>query len=162
MSANQPSEMTILEQALTFASTDARAAYLQRACGGDEPLRARVVSLIEAHEAAGGFLPDKAAQSARTVRAELRPNEGEGTVIDRYKLLQKIGEGGCGVVYMADQEEPVRRRVARGFVAQERPAVFGGKDEMNVNGGKGLWHGGRMPNRKRYASAKVNLANTIR
>ena len=42
--------------------------------------------------------------------------------------------------------------ITRGFVAQERPAVFGGEDEVNVNGGKGLWHVARMPNRKRFAS----------
>src|SRR5262249_41947515 len=44
--------------------------------------------------------------------AIIRHTEGPGSVIGRYKLLQKIGEGGCGVVYMAEQEEPVRRRVA--------------------------------------------------
>ena len=53
-------------------------------------------------------------------------------------------------------------RVARGFVAQERAAVFGGEDEMNVNGGKGLWHEGRMPNRKRFASVNVMRADAIR
>jgi hypothetical protein len=87
--------------------------YLQRACGGDAPLRARVESLIEAHEAAGSFLKNRQAGANGPTRTVLLPvTEKAGDRIGRYKLLQEIGEGGCGVVYMAEQEEPVRRRVA--------------------------------------------------
>src|SRR2546422_7830183 len=83
MNPNSANEETILEQALTFASAEARAAYLHGACSDDGPLRARIESLIEAHEAAGGFLDDKprvAAPASSTV------NAGPGTVIGRYKL----------------------------------------------------------------------------
>src|SRR6185369_3968813 len=64
----------------------------------------RVETLLRAHDAAGGFLQS-------TVAVE-PPHEGPGTIIGRYKLLQQIGEGGFGVVYMAEQLEPVRRKVA--------------------------------------------------
>jgi len=89
-----------------------RAAYLERVCGGDDALRRRVEALLQAHDRVGDFLeqsPQKPASEAR-MRAFIAEIPGER--IGRYKLLQQIGEGGCGVVYMAEQEEPVRRRVA--------------------------------------------------
>jgi len=113
MSAEPLSEETMLEQALTFGSKEARMSYLQGACGSDESLRARVESLIEAHEAAGGFLKNRRSGLDGVVPTVLVPvTEKPGDRIGRYKLLQQIGEGGCGVVYMAEQEEPVHRRVA--------------------------------------------------
>jgi tetratricopeptide (TPR) repeat protein len=78
-----------------------RMAFLDRVCGSG-PLRERVARLLEMHAAMGTFLGDPARPVA----------EEPGTVLDRYKLLQRIGEGGFGVVYMADQVEPVRRKVA--------------------------------------------------
>jgi serine/threonine protein kinase/tetratricopeptide (TPR) repeat protein len=111
MNPGQPNEETILEQALTFASVEERHAYLRGACAGNEDLQVRVESLIAAHEAAGGFLSAKSASSKRSgPQSGLEAKPGDH--IGRYKLLQRIGEGGCGVVYMAEQEEPVRRRVA--------------------------------------------------
>jgi hypothetical protein len=112
MNAEEFSEATLLEQALTFTSGEARAAYLQGACRGDAELRARVEALIQAHEAAGGFLPERAIANRPTVQVDPPVQERSGDRIGRYKLLQPIGEGGCGVVYMAEQFEPVRRRVA--------------------------------------------------
>ena len=111
MNLEPPNEETILEQALSFASMEERNAYLRGACAGKEDLQKRVVSLIEAHEAAGAFLIQKTAPCRRSDAPSL-PEFKPGDWIGRYKLLQQIGEGGCGVVYMAEQEEPVRRRVA--------------------------------------------------
>jgi serine/threonine protein kinase/WD40 repeat protein len=91
--------------------TERRAAYLDTACGGDDPLRQRVEALLRSHELAGTFMESPAVISqCETMPAT--PSQKPGDRIGRYKLLQQIGEGGCGVVYMAEQEEPVRRRVA--------------------------------------------------
>src|SRR5580692_6838511 len=92
-----------------------RAAFLVDACAGDAALRQRVEELLRASEEAGAFLQNPAANApgpGRTIRLTLPPAEKLGDRVGRYKILQQIGEGGCGVVYMAEQEEPVRRRVA--------------------------------------------------
>ncbi|HUD82380.1 MAG TPA: serine/threonine-protein kinase, partial [Candidatus Saccharimonadales bacterium] len=92
-----------------------RAAYLDEACAGDAALRQIVEDLLQASEEAGGFLESPAAVPpgpGGTVALALVSAEKAGDRIGRYKLLQQIGEGGCGIVYMAEQEEPVRRRVA--------------------------------------------------
>jgi hypothetical protein len=82
--------------------------FLAEACAGDPALREQVVSLLEAEEDDNGsFL-----RMPPAYRPPILPTEQPGDRIGRYKLLQQIGEGGCGVVYMAEQEEPVRRRVA--------------------------------------------------
>src|SRR5690242_5004086 len=88
-----------------------RAAYVQQACAGDEALRQRVEALLRANESAGTFMGTLAVNLDHGVPAAKSANQ-TGDKIGRYKLLQKIGEGGCGMVYMAEQEEPVRRRVA--------------------------------------------------
>jgi eukaryotic-like serine/threonine-protein kinase len=107
------SEAAIFDAALACASPQERAAYLDKACTGKPELRRRIEVLLAAHDQATGFLQNPQAAAARpTVRLALQPEEQPGERIGRYKLLQKIGEGGCGVVYMAEQEEPVRRRVA--------------------------------------------------
>jgi hypothetical protein len=84
-----------------------RAAFLDQACGGDAALRARIAALLAGHDTAGDFLED-----SRAARPAAPPGEQPGDMIGRYTLLSKIGEGGCGVVYLAEQREPVRRRVA--------------------------------------------------
>ncbi len=81
--------------------------FLSGACQDEPELKAQVISLLQAHEGAGDFLKNTQAIPPVTVLTE-KP----GDRIGRYKLLEQIGEGGCGVVYMAEQEEPVRRRVA--------------------------------------------------
>jgi serine/threonine protein kinase len=93
-----------------------RAAYLKRECGGDAELLRRVEDLLRVNDDVGDFLEAPAVAGVADVAragAPQPPQEGAvGTRVGRYKLLQKIGEGGCGTVYMAEQEEPVRRRVA--------------------------------------------------
>lgn len=92
---------------------DQRDAYLRQACAADPALRQRVQALLRAHDHAGVFMGEPAAPAPRpTIVLSLPLTEKSGDKIGRYKLLQLIGEGGCGVVYMAEQEEPVRRRVA--------------------------------------------------
>ena len=107
---NSRVEETIFEGALVLPP-EQRVAYLEQACSGDAAMRQRVEALIEAHEKAGAFMTEPASPIPdRTVCIPL--TEKPGDKIGHYKLLQQIGEGGCGVVYMAEQEEPIRRRVA--------------------------------------------------
>src|SRR4029079_15471625 len=91
----------------------ARDAYLATACGENSTLLAEVRALLTAHEAAGDFMRDDAQLSPDLERelARLKPEEG-GETIGPYKLREQIGEGGFGTVWVADQEKPVRRRVA--------------------------------------------------
>ncbi len=89
-----------------------RASYLEHACGGDAKLRQKVEALLRTHDRLGDFLEQSPQKAAIGIRPAISPGEKAGDRIGRYKLLQQIGEGGCGVVYMAEQEEPVRRRVA--------------------------------------------------
>ena len=94
-----------------------RARFVASACADDPELRVQVEALLKAHDDAGAFLasptggPDDAARAAIQLAAAAPP-EGPGTRIGPYKLLQVIGEGGFGIVYMAEQEQPIRRRVA--------------------------------------------------
>src|ERR1043166_1554038 len=83
-----------------------RERFVAETCRDDSELQEQVLSLLQAHEESGDFLKRK------ELPLELDAMEKPGDQIGRYKLLQKIGEGGCGMVYMAEQEEPVRRRVA--------------------------------------------------
>src|SRR5437763_2911391 len=99
-------EKEIFEQALDITPTEERLHFLMSACGKDAALLARVQALLRADEAGESFLSE---QPRATVVLVI---EKPGDRIGRYKLLQQIGEGGCGVVYMAEQTEPVRRRVA--------------------------------------------------
>ena len=85
-------------------------AFLDAACGEETDLRCRVRVLLEAHRKADSLL-DPAAIAPDGHLADPHV-EGPGTVIGPYKLLEQIGEGGMGVVYMAEQTQPVRRKVA--------------------------------------------------
>jgi hypothetical protein len=79
-----------------------------------------------------------------------------------HMVLHAADEDGRTIELFGDAAEIRMERVARGFVAQQRTAVFGGENEMNVNGGKGLRHGGRMPNRNRFASVNMMDGSAIR
>jgi WD40 repeat protein/serine/threonine protein kinase len=92
-------------------SPEERAAYLEQACAGDPPLRAAVEALLRANVGASGFLEQPALAPAATVD-EQPVREKLGTVIGPYKLMEKIGEGGMGLVFVAEQQQPVRRKVA--------------------------------------------------
>src|SRR6516165_10162105 len=99
-----------------------RAAYLDQACGGDAELRRRVEALLQAHHAAGSFLDHPAVEAATSEDVSLGrridpgdlppPSEGPGSRIGPYKLMEQIGEGGMGLVFVAEQQKPVRRKVA--------------------------------------------------
>ena len=112
MSESNEREVRIFGEVLALPPAE-RGDFLQKACSDDADLRRRIELLVQAYESAGGFMAAPPAGFPDAVRAiPPPPAETRGTRIGRYKLLQKIGEGGCGVVYMAEQEEPVRRRVA--------------------------------------------------
>jgi eukaryotic-like serine/threonine-protein kinase len=97
----------IFANALELKDPLERERYLAQACGPDAKLRQMVEALLSAYQEAGRFL-----QPTQVVPPEQLIGEGPGTVIGRYKLLQEIGQGGFGVVFMAEQLEPVQRKVA--------------------------------------------------
>jgi WD40 repeat protein len=112
---------TIYDAALQLESAEKRQAYLDLACEGNELLRAKIEEMLGAEARAEAFFGDveplgsviaSAESSPEEDLTEIHVTEKVGTVIDRYKLLQKIGEGGMGVVYMAEQTRPVTRKVA--------------------------------------------------
>jgi len=112
MSESHQREAAIFDAAMELPPGQ-RAAHLDHACGGDAALRQRIESLLKAGESQCEFLdPPDDPKLLPTLQITVPLSEKVGDRIGRYKLLQQIGEGGCGVVYMAEQEEPVSRRVA--------------------------------------------------
>jgi WD40 repeat protein/serine/threonine protein kinase len=103
-------EREIFDAALAIADLAERSAYLAEVCAGDRGLREHIEELLDMHQQLGSFLEPPAPCPIATVDEPL--TEQPGTVIGPYKLLQQIGEGGMGVVYMAEQQQPLRRKVA--------------------------------------------------
>ena len=118
---HSPDREVAIFNAILQLPASQRATYLAQACAGDGTLHLKIEALLKTHEEVGSFLEDPTKQALplpprfhpdENVRAEFPQIRRPGERIGRYKLLQQIGEGGCGVVYMAEQEQPVRRMVA--------------------------------------------------
>lgn len=115
-----PSEKSIFLDALDFESSEAQAQFLAEACAGDQALRASVNRLLTAHQEHVHVIDDPVAEwrpndkdlLEDTLITEREISEDEGSVVGCYRLMEQIGEGGFGLVYVAEQQEPVRRQVA--------------------------------------------------
>jgi len=110
---NLSREELLFQLALTKPAA-VRPAFLDVMCEGDAALRQRLEALLAAHDAPAELSPGTKPGAKATMKIDLAdaPDEAVGQTLGRYKLLERVGEGGCGVVYVAEQTEPVRRRVA--------------------------------------------------
>ncbi len=109
MNAAKTDAKAIFLEALDCQGDDGLLRFLDQACGADAALRTRVEELLLAHRDAGAFLGGAGQEDATDKQPSI---ECAGTVLGSYKLLEQIGEGGMGLVFMAEQSKPVRRRVA--------------------------------------------------
>ena len=122
MSNQIPREKAVFCQAVEMTDLEQRRRFLDEACGADKSLREQVEKLLAISQSAGDFFKDcapalepqaaDAEQVLSAAESAWEPEIPETKSIGPYKLLQKLGEGGYGVVYMAEQEQPIRRRVA--------------------------------------------------
>src|SRR5580765_3139227 len=122
MSNSVAREKAVFCEAVEITDLEQRRQFLDQACGADKALRAQVEGLLALSQGSGDFFkecapaleaqPSDADEVLSAGEAGLGAEAPETKAIGRYKLLQRLGEGGCGVVYMAEQEQPIRRRVA--------------------------------------------------
>src|SRR6266702_6562314 len=125
MNERERKETQIFSDALEFSSAAERTDYLNQACADDAALRQKVEALLRVRAQADHYFGSVTTDRNRAVLSGIACSsdagntvplagltEKTGVCIDGYKLLEKIGEGGCGVVYMAEQKEPIKRRVA--------------------------------------------------
>ncbi len=103
-------EAAIFDIARQIQTPEARLRFIQAACGEDPELQARVEALLRVNDEQGTFLDSPVASLQGAINATF--TEGVGALIGPYKLIEQIGEGGFGVVFMAEQQHPIRRRVA--------------------------------------------------
>src|SRR5882672_10555046 len=111
MNGSADHKITVFTGALRLPDHE-RASYLERACGDDVELRRAVEALLQEYDQLGDFLETSPNAPMTKAKAEAAGAEKPGDCIGGYKLLQQIGEGGCGVVFMAEQTAPVHRKVA--------------------------------------------------
>ena len=112
---SRPSPRTVFLEALDQETTDQRDAYLQSVCGDDAELRASVESLLDAHDRPANPLdcvPQNRQVDAKLLAETIGQAEHVGMRIGSYRLMEQIGEGGFGLVFVAQQEKPVKRKVA--------------------------------------------------
>jgi serine/threonine protein kinase len=112
MATQLPSAKAIFDEALEINSQAERQDFLDRACAGLPELRQKIEALLRAYEEAGSFLESPIQAPALVPTVDEPITERPGTVIGPYKLMEQIGEGGMGLVFVAEQQHPVRRKVA--------------------------------------------------
>lgn len=111
MASRQLDEEVVFQLARKLDDLDDRLTYLDQVCGRDAPLRERVEALLLAHEQEQAFLKSGSSEPPSTADAA-SPTVHAGNTIGRYRLMEQIGEGGMGIVFVAEQEKPLRRKVA--------------------------------------------------
>src|SRR5437870_715573 len=111
MTSNPNRDIELFAEAIQLSPVK-RIAFLDRACADDADLRRRIEALLRSNDRVGAFLEEPPTGSITEERAKVTAWEKPGDRVGRYKLLEQIGEGGCGIVFKAEQEEPVRRQVA--------------------------------------------------
>ena len=122
MSTKQFNEKEIFNVARRLDSPEAVAEYMNQVCGDNGELHNRVAELLRIHEQDKSFLESPPEGVVEATVDHALP-ESLGTQIGPYKLLQQIGEGGMGVVYMAEQTKPVDRRVALKVIKVIKPGM---------------------------------------